>query len=74
MNRKEIKELDSEIVSVQNSTRTTFPIFMRLHDKLRMRFQWYYRWHLQKYTNYYHDAVLVIYIVIFILAIVNIFY
>lgn len=48
MNAPKIKtdDLDRKIVAVQRSTKTAVPFLAPLHNGLRMRFKWYYNWHL----------------------------
>jgi hypothetical protein len=57
------QELDEQIEQIQRSTKTTFKQFVIAHNNLRMRFKWYYRWHLWKGASFIHLAVLVFYII-----------
>ena len=52
------KELEIQLYMVQKSTKTTFPQFVKLHNKLRMRFKWYYNWHLWPNVNRLHWSAL----------------
>lgn len=53
---------DRDIERVQRSTRTMFPILVPLHNKLRMKYSWYYKWHLWRYSKVVHTLVLFGYI------------
>ena len=48
------EQLEKQIMLVQKSTRTSLPFFMQFHNKLRMRYQWYYRWHLSPFASVVH--------------------
>lgn len=60
---KKIETLDDKIIAVQQSSRTLFPQFLSLHNGLRMRWGWYYRWHLRNRVSTVHWLLLVLYIV-----------
>lgn len=60
---KKIETLDDKIIAVQNSSKTLFPQFLSLHNGLRMRWGWYYRWHLRNRVSTVHWLLLVLYIV-----------
>ena len=51
-------KLELKMYMIQKSTKTTFPQFVRLHNKLRMRYKWYYRWHLAPLANKLHWSAL----------------
>ena len=68
------EELDKDINSIQKSTKTTFPAFTRIHDKMRMKFSWYYNWHISGVANYIHIIILAVYVFIFLLVVYNIFF
>lgn len=48
---KRIEYIDSEIKNIQNSTKTTFPVFIGVHNYLRMHFSAYYNWHIMPNAN-----------------------
>ncbi len=52
--RRTKEELDREIVLVQKSTRVTFSIFAQIHNHLRSKYSWYYRWHLSPAASVVH--------------------
>ena len=68
------EELDKDINSIQKSTKTTFPVFTRIHHNLRNKFGWYYNWHISGVANYIHIIILAVYVFIFLLVIFNIFF
>jgi len=47
-------ELDDEIMKIQKSTRTLIPHLEPAHNFCRMKFQWYYRWHLWSGAKWAH--------------------
>ena len=56
--------LDKEIEQIQKSTRTLIPFFVPWHDKLRMKFGWYYHWHLNPYAKIIHIFSLLLSIIL----------
>ncbi|MFA7244068.1 MAG: hypothetical protein WC080_02170 [Patescibacteria group bacterium] len=50
-------------MKVQKSTRTTFSRFSPWHNALRMKFGWYYKWHLSGSSSPFHWMFLTLYIV-----------
>jgi hypothetical protein len=55
-------DLDARIMAAQRSTRTLFRYFIPINDKLRLKFNWYYRWHENPESDFVHWAILVSYI------------
>jgi len=53
-----MNELDKEIHRIQKSTRTLFRRFSRAHNHLRMKYSWYYSWHLKPYHRHVHYSTL----------------
>ncbi|HLB95320.1 MAG TPA: hypothetical protein VJK26_00205, partial [Patescibacteria group bacterium] len=51
---------DSEILKIWKSTRTLTPKALPLHNALRLRFRWYYRWHLNPFSSIVHSGILAI--------------
>lgn len=66
---KEVKDMpekdniDQQILKVQNSTKTTIGLFCPIHNKLRMKYYWYYKWHLNPWAGKVHAVVLAFLIV-----------
>jgi len=54
------KELSQKINRIQKSTKTFFPRYMPLHDKLRRSSKLYYKWHTIPYISVFHWAVLLV--------------
>lgn len=44
-------QIDGQLASIQNSTRTSFRFFIPVHNNLRMKWQWYYLWHLNPHSS-----------------------
>lgn len=55
-------ELDARLCRLQKSTRTSIKWFIPFHNFLRMKYRWYYNWHLNPSANYLHLQVLLIYL------------
>ncbi len=53
-------DVDKKIISIQKSTRTALPIFISLHEKLRLSFGWYYNWHLWRGAIAVHLIILIV--------------
>ena len=47
-------KIEKEITAIQRSTRVSMPIFASLHNTLRMRYQWYYKWHMTPFSSLVH--------------------
>ena len=56
--RKFAKSIDAEIIIVQKSTRTLMPFMTKPHNYLRMKYRWYYNWHLKPYARNVHWGIL----------------
>ncbi len=65
---RKISKLDKKIRRAQKSTGTLFNLAIPLHDKLRQRFNWYYRWHMLPVAPLVHWLVLYCYIFGFVVA------
>lgn len=57
-----MEELEKEIHKIQKSTKTLLRFFNPLHNKLRIKFNWYYRWHLHPYRHHFHYSALGVFI------------
>lgn len=58
-----VESLNSSIVAIQRSTRTTFKFLVPLHERLRQRSRCYYHWHLNKYASLVHGLILILVII-----------
>src|SRR3989344_5845160 len=56
-------ELDQKIIAVQKSTRTSFPFMLPIHDRLRIKYKWYYNWHVNPCCQSAHTVFLIIFII-----------
>jgi len=50
------EEIEEEIRRIQNSTKVLWPIFSSAHNYMRMRFKWYYLWHINRNCYQLHIA------------------
>ena len=48
------KDPDKKLIQIARSTRTTLPALALLHNHLRMKYKWYYHWHLLPHINKIH--------------------
>lgn len=62
LNTQSMAAIEADLLRVQESTRTTFPAFIRLHDWLRLHVPWYYRWHMFRYIRWVHISTLFVYL------------
>ena len=60
--KEKTKQLDKKIIQVQQSTKTSIPVLQRYHEKMRMRYEWYYKWHLWPYSRTAHFLILGVYL------------
>ncbi|MFA5927045.1 MAG: YCF48-related protein [Patescibacteria group bacterium] len=68
------EEIDNQIVLVQKSTKTVLPFMAKPHNKLRQKFHWYYKWHLNPYHKIVHWSALSLHVaVIFSLVASSVF-
>ncbi len=67
-------DLDRQIIGIQKSTRTLFSFVNPLHNKLRMKYPWYYFWHTKTYTSIIHWTVLVLFLPCLTLLLGNVYY
>lgn len=56
--------MDLKLIRIQKSTRTLFGVFSPLHNWFRMKFRWYYNWHLNPYYKTVHYATLATYLLL----------
>lgn len=40
------EDIEKKLSLIQKGTKTRFAIFSKLHNDLRMKYRWYYNWHL----------------------------
>lgn len=59
---KNIEDLERELERIQKSTKTLFKVFLPFHDKLRLKYSWYYKWHTFSYAKAVHVAVLILFV------------
>lgn len=52
--------LDIKIIAIQKSTKTSFKIFNLIHNHLRTKWHWYYKWHLSPFSNIFHYTILML--------------
>lgn len=57
-----IKNLEKRMAIAQKSTATFFPFMRTSHNRLRLRYKWYYRWHLMPHYSYIHFTILLVFI------------
>lgn len=55
---EELKIIDSKILTIQKSTKTTFSIFSPVHNYCRAQYDWYYDWHAKPYSTKIHIGLL----------------
>lgn len=55
-----LEDLEQEMHRLQRSTKTLFRFFAPLHNLLRHRSGWYYRWHLRPYHRHVHYSALTV--------------
>ena len=55
---EELKNIDSQILAVQKSTKTSFSFFTPVHNYCRTQYDWYYNWHIKPYATKIHTGVL----------------
>ena len=61
--KKKIKEVDKKIRVLQKSTKTLFPQFVKIHNILRDKNSFYYKWHKKNNVDRIHIKIWSLYIV-----------
>lgn len=64
-------DIEEKIRRIQNSTKVLWPLFSTAHNYLRMRFDWYYRWHMNKNCYLLHITILFIFVLAIIYTMIN---
>lgn len=55
-------EIEQEIARIQYSTKVNIAYLGPWHNALRMKFNWYYRWHMSRIAHFLHYATLIVYL------------
>lgn len=55
-------EIEKQIESIQHSTKVDIPELAPIHNYLRMKYRWYYRWHMSKLAHLIQYVVLISYL------------
>jgi hypothetical protein len=63
------KEIEDYLWRLQQSTRASSKLMIPWHDYLRLRFKWYYNWHLNPWTSKIHVSILGAYLLALIVGI-----
>jgi len=63
------KDIETRIIAIQRSTRVTFKVFDRLHNGLREKYQWYYKWHLNPVSSLVHWVALSSYTAVVVMVV-----
>ena len=69
-----MSEIDRQIVELQRGTKTTFRAFNRIHNLLRSKYGFYYKWHTYKKREVVHSGALITTILLISSIIFNTFY
>jgi len=66
----EKRELEKKIRARQKSTASIISFFTPLHDRLRLKYFWYQKWHENRYSSSVHWLILIIllFVLFYILA------
>jgi hypothetical protein len=57
---EELKCIDQKLAAIQKSTKTSISFFAPIHNYCRVKYQWYYDWHLKPYATQMHFGLLAI--------------
>jgi len=70
---EKIKEVETRINTIQQSTKTYLPNFTKPHNILRAKFSWYETWHMNPRVTVIHVVILVTYIILVLTIIFLVF-
>ncbi|MBI3495028.1 hypothetical protein HY065_00155 [Candidatus Berkelbacteria bacterium] len=59
-----LQKLDAQIIKITQSTRTALPLFIPIHDWLRLHLQWYYNWHINQFASTIHQIIFLLAVMI----------
>ena len=59
---KSVRDLDARIAEIQKGTRATVPAMIPLHDILRQKFGWYYKWSTWPAAKFINILILIVYL------------
>ena len=48
------RQVEHKLALIQRSTHVALPFFSKLHNDLRMKYRWYYNWHVSPLVNEYN--------------------
>ena len=59
---RRVKDLDARLAEVQKGTKAAIPAMVPLHDIMRQKFHWYYKWSTWPASKFINILILVIYL------------
>lgn len=59
---KNIEYFERELERIQKSTKTFFRALLPIHEMLRLKYGWYYKWHTFSFAKAVHVAVLALFV------------
>ena len=60
-------ECKKRVDAIKNASHVTMPCFSFLHNYNRMKYSWYYKWHLRRNSSLIHWVILIISIALIII-------
>ena len=67
---KRAAEIERRLTEIQHSTRVDVPELAGAHDYLRMKYPWYYQWHMKQAAHTFHYIFLALYLLAWIYLII----
>lgn len=65
--------IERKIDAIHKSSRTFFPVFQPLHNYLRMKLKWYYKWHLSPHSTKVHFSAATVAVVLIFALLMGLF-
>ena len=67
------EEIHAEIEAIERASQVELSALAKGHNHLRMKYIWYYRWHLNRWANLTHYCLLILFclLVLALIAIVK---
>lgn len=64
-------EMEKKIAEIEHSTKVDIPELAVWHNALRMRYVWYYRWHMSSAAHVFQYIFLIAYLIFWLWMIIH---
>lgn len=68
---KTAAEIEKKIAQIEHSAKVDIPELAVWHNALRMKYAWYYRWHMSNSAHAFQYILLILYLIFWIWIIIH---